>query len=234
MQIAPIKKAPPASSLVAEQLKAAIRDGSLQPGQRLPSELELTKSFQTSRSSVREGIRLLVGLGFLESRPGCGTFVRDTSADDPADAGVRKLAEFCSVHDLMEVRFMLEQHGAVLAAQRADEEDLSAMRDLLVRLEAQTGDADAYFATDAELHRLVARASRNRFLNTLVQILLDEANGPFYDQLRIRRADSFTRNTESMQKLYDALCRRDPRAAGDAMAAHLTGVDADAKESGTL
>lgn len=229
MMLEPIQKAPSASSLVAGQLKAAIQDGRLKPGERLDSELELAKAFQTSRSSVREGIRLLVGLGFLESRPGRGTFVKADFAAAQPDAGVRRLAEFCSVHDLMEVRAVLEQYGASLAAARADEADRQALDALLTQLDRAAGDADAYFQIDAQLHRLVAQASRNRFIGMLVQALMEEADSRFHAQLKFRRPDSFSLSTETLKRLCAAIGAGEPAAAAKAMEEHLALVDRGAE-----
>src|SRR5437870_12279434 len=66
---------------VARQIERLISEGSLKPGDKLPSERELAEMFRVSRSSLRDGIRKLELLGLVEARHGEGTIVRDLSAD---------------------------------------------------------------------------------------------------------------------------------------------------------
>ena len=71
------------SDVIAERLAAAIRDGTLQPGDRLPTEAELAREFQVGRTSVREGLQKLRAHGLIESRKGLGAFVTTPPASDP-------------------------------------------------------------------------------------------------------------------------------------------------------
>ena len=66
---------------VAEQMQRMIRDGLLQPGDKLPPERELAEMLQVSRGSLRDAIRTLELMGLVEPRQGEGTVVRDLSAD---------------------------------------------------------------------------------------------------------------------------------------------------------
>jgi GntR family transcriptional regulator len=60
---------------IAEDLRAQIESGGLQPGQQLRSELELRDHYGASRNTVRDAIKWLISLGLVEARPGQGTFV---------------------------------------------------------------------------------------------------------------------------------------------------------------
>jgi len=65
---------------IAEQLRERIESRELQPGERLPTELDLRDEFGASRNTVRDAIKLLTSLGLVETRPGQGTFVVKRSA----------------------------------------------------------------------------------------------------------------------------------------------------------
>ena len=67
---------------IVEQIRQLISDGKLKPGDKLLAERELADRFQVSRASVREAIRTLEMLGVIDIRPGEGTFIRETEADD--------------------------------------------------------------------------------------------------------------------------------------------------------
>ena len=60
---------------IAEDLRAQIESGGLEPGQQLQTELELREHYGASRNTVRDAIKWLTNLGLVETRPGQGTFV---------------------------------------------------------------------------------------------------------------------------------------------------------------
>ncbi|WP_049573233.1 GntR family transcriptional regulator [Nocardiopsis sp. SBT366] len=68
---------PPPSRRIADQLRAAIQDGDLRPGGRLPSERELAEAHGTARNTAREAIRILAEEGLVDRRHGSGVFVRE-------------------------------------------------------------------------------------------------------------------------------------------------------------
>jgi len=61
-------KADKISESISQQIREAIFEDSLRPGDKLPSERELIKTFGVSRASMREALRSLEVLGFLEIR----------------------------------------------------------------------------------------------------------------------------------------------------------------------
>src|SRR2546427_1782317 len=103
-----------------QELIEAIRDriihGALEPGQRLTEEW-LAAEFGVSRIPVREAIRTLASEGFVRSERYGGTFVTELNAD--------------MVHDLLDVRAILEPLAAAQAAMRCSAENLAILEGLL-------------------------------------------------------------------------------------------------------
>jgi GntR family transcriptional regulator len=60
---------------IAEDLRAQIESGQLEPGQQLRTELELREHYNASRNTVRDAVKWLTNLGLVETKPGQGTFV---------------------------------------------------------------------------------------------------------------------------------------------------------------
>jgi GntR family transcriptional regulator len=60
---------------IAEDLRAQIADGDLEPGQQIRTEIELREHYGASRNTIRDAIKLLTTLGLVETKPGQGTFV---------------------------------------------------------------------------------------------------------------------------------------------------------------
>src|SRR3954447_22359576 len=97
------------SDLIAERLTAAIREGTLKPGDRLPTELQLARDFGVGRTSVREGLQKLRAHGLIESRKGLGAFVAAALPSDPlADFARWTTTDPRAIEDLVEGRFALE------------------------------------------------------------------------------------------------------------------------------
>jgi DNA-binding FadR family transcriptional regulator len=121
------------------QILQLIKLGSVLPGQRLLPERELAEKLGISRPTVREAIRSLTQLGYLEIRRGRngGAYVRELSAD-PSSASVRRAAAALGpeLDETFDLRMVLEPGAAMLAADRATEADKDLLDDALRALAA--------------------------------------------------------------------------------------------------
>ena len=156
---------------VMESLAASIREGAIQPGDKLPTESEIVARFDVSRTVVREAISRLQANRLVETRHGVGTF-----ALAPQASGNFKIADvdFATVADviaLLELRISLETEAAGLAAQRRSEQHLQAMQGMLDAFAAAIeADSDAV-PSDFQFHMEVARATGNRHFADLMTYL---------------------------------------------------------------
>src|SRR3954466_3221236 len=152
------------SDLIAERLTAAIREGTLKPGDRLPTEAELAREFQVGRTSVREGLQKLRAHGLIESRKGLGAFVTDPPASDPlADFARWTASDPAAIEQLVEARVALETLAAALAALRASDAQIAELEHLNDAHRNAEGAAQLV-ATDQAFHAAIMTASRNRFV----------------------------------------------------------------------
>jgi DNA-binding GntR family transcriptional regulator len=142
---------------LAAQLKQAVMDGRLLPGQRV-IEATWAREFGVAQASVREAINLLVSEGFLVKDAGRSGRVVDYKEQD-----VRKI---------FEVRSALEGLAARIACET--EADLSAMESAIERmaLSIDRGDIKAVLESDLEFHLALAEASDNAFLIEMLRRLL--------------------------------------------------------------
>ncbi|HPI91648.1 MAG TPA: FadR/GntR family transcriptional regulator [Deltaproteobacteria bacterium] len=131
--ISPIRKSPAIPTLVAEQIIDLIRQGMLKPGDKLPSEHEMTERFHISRISLREAMKLLEAKGFVESRHRKGKFVKSpllsakTSIEDLLSVDHQKIWE------LLCVRRILDAEAARLACEHATKKDIERLRHVYER-----------------------------------------------------------------------------------------------------
>jgi DNA-binding FadR family transcriptional regulator len=163
----------PVYQQVAAQLRAAILDGELQPGNELPSERELGERFGVGRTSVREALRALQAQGLVVAA-GPTAPLRVTAPDvlsagpvgDSFDALMR-LGEV-PLGDLIELRRALEGAALAAAASREPAPDLAAAEDALSAMDAAGADVDAFEVADVAFHLALVDASGNSALRLVM------------------------------------------------------------------
>jgi DNA-binding FadR family transcriptional regulator len=201
---------------VLTHLREAIERGDHAVGDRLPSEAELSREYQVSRSVVREALRGLQALGLTVSRTGRGTFVTASGPpENPVFGGY-------SAQHLLEVRRHVEVPVAGYAASRRSAEELAQLTGLADRMDAETEDA-AWVALDSQFHVAIARASGNPVFAKVIEDLRDALarQSAFLNRLGDRRAAS---NAEH-RRIVTAIADGAEAAAVAEMAAHLDHVE---------
>lgn len=207
---------------IVEQVRDLLSEGGLKPGDKLLSERELAERLQVSRASVREALRSLEMMGYIEIRTGEGTFVREASIEDFVKPlamvlGLEKRAFF----HVYEVRRILETAAAALAANRATDDDLQSMEEALEMMENNL--ATAADPADSAFHYAVAEATHNPVLIKLMNTISDSV----HQSVHMARSKLFE-NTENVAKLLeqhravlDAIRAKDPQLARQQMSTHL-------------
>src|ERR1700730_12858535 len=158
---------------VTGALAHSIISGSLQPGDKLPSERELCEQFGVSRPVVREAVRSLIAKGLLADNPRRGHVVRALGRDTVTESLTLSLrGQRLDYGKLMEARVVVEVENAGLAAQRASPEQVQALRDAAARLHMGMSAEEAALA-DVEFHRTIATATANEFFELLLDSIRD-------------------------------------------------------------
>ncbi|WP_030871632.1 FadR/GntR family transcriptional regulator [Streptomyces sp. NRRL S-37] len=208
-----------------ERITAMIREGELEPGERLPTERELAVRLGISRSSMREAIRALTVLGVVEARHGSGIYVTRLEAGDLLETFgvVADLSRGRQLVELLEVRRVLESHATALAAARITPDRLAEVEKHLAAMNA-TDDPEEILAHDLAFHREIAAAAGN---GTTAAILESLSSRTF--RARVRRGyqeeGAFARTRREHAAIHRALAARDPEAARAAAAAHVGAVE---------
>ena len=143
----------------------------LQPGEKLPNELELAQQLGVSRATLREAIRTLADRGVLEVRRGKGTFV-SPQVEEIGDFGFSSLEQVRGqLRDLFELRSMFEPRCAALACRRAAPEELSDILEKGAAVERCIRAGRDRTQADQAFHTAIVRAAHNEFLLRLLPII---------------------------------------------------------------
>jgi GntR family transcriptional repressor for pyruvate dehydrogenase complex len=214
------------SDKVAEQLLVMIANGSLSPGQRLPGERQLAEQMGVSRVSVRAALQRLKTQGFLAAVQGGGT--RVISSDATMDPGLSQLVRLNqeNLHDLAELRMVMEVWAARRAAVKASQEDITEMAAILAAMEAGNSRGRRKGEDDIRFHLAIARASGSAIYMHIVGVIRDILR----QNVEHHRYDMFDTPAEDEllldhhRAIYHGIRARDPEAAAAAMQEHLTWV----------
>ncbi len=225
----------PAYRVVAEAIERNILTGRLKPGDRLPSEIELSKQFGVHRSTVREGIRLLEQSGLVSRFGRTALEVTLPHFQDLATRASRALSMHdVSFRELWDASMLTEPAAAEMAADHITPEEIAALRANLDAMASSAPETDEFVRLDTEFHDLIARAARNKVLTMMrepVSMLFLPAG-----RLILPRLKTHHRVVTAHEEILKALSARDKPRVREWMHRHMadfrrayerTGLDLD-------
>ncbi|MDG2452067.1 MAG: FCD domain-containing protein [Paracoccaceae bacterium] len=218
------------STSVIKQIELLILRGILRPGERLPSERELSERLGVSRPSLRDALADLSDRGLLDSRAGAGVYVADVLGSAFSDALVKLFSDHDeAVFDYISFRRDMEGLAADRAARLGSTTDLKVINALFEKMAAAhtKRNPEEEAQLDADFHLSIIEASYNvvmlHMMRSMYQLLRE---GVFYNR-KIMFQQRTTRDTllDQHRAINDALQARDPAGARAAVEAHLTYVE---------
>lgn len=215
---------------VAMQIEALITGESLKAGDKLPPERELADIFGVSRTCIREAVKSLAARGFLSIEHGRGVFVREHANVSEADVDqILKQILWTKpedMHNLFEIRRLIEPQGASWAAERATEQELSNICMLVENYQQEDASRVNFiksWETDTKFHLAIAKASRNGVLVRIMESMLDLMAESRKQTLQV--AHRLIKSGNEHRLICEAIVNRDPAAASKCMLNHLENVE---------
>lgn len=195
---------------LADDILSYIKKADIRPGMRIPSERKLAEMFQTSRTSVREAVRILENRGILEIQIGNGMYLKETMPED-----------FCMIElwktnymEILEIKTLLEFHIIEELCQYAAPADLLAIESALKLLEEGYDQGIFDHQADTLFHKRIRACSKNQTLVQLIDNLLLELDTYGMGQEGFQK---FWFDTIPYhRKLYEAIVTHDEKKAHDA------------------
>jgi GntR family transcriptional repressor for pyruvate dehydrogenase complex len=218
------------SENIVEQIRKAIFEGKLKPGDKLPSEKEMMKSFKVSKATLREAMRSLEVLGFLEIRKGVsgGAFVTEVDMKKARDSFINFLHfKNLSLNDLTEARLILESYIAEKAALTITEDDLKSLKKLIEECEYVLKHDIPIESrkNEIEFHRIIGSVSGNPIL----MFILDFVENLLIDTKEILQpSKEFSKRVLNAHKrIYKALLEKNAKKTRGEMIKHVQEVGRD-------
>jgi GntR family transcriptional repressor for pyruvate dehydrogenase complex len=157
---------------VAETLYKKIADGDLRPGDKLPSEMELSEQLGVARPTIREALSRLIGLGLIER----GDYTMSVSENASLTARARLmplLLEQWETRELYEARMLIEGDLVSLAVLKATPDDISELRQINGRMKDPDMTEKNYWENDMQFHSYLATVSGNEVMQAISVIIND-------------------------------------------------------------
>jgi len=216
---------------IVEQLVENIQSGSLNPGDKLPSERQLIEMLGVGRSSVREALQGLVMMGLVEIRPGQGTFVKDNLYTYIPDLSKPDLSTNLQREmrlQLIEARRLLEVSIAGQAAEHAKKEQIEQWHSTFDEYVLYIDDFSdpRYLAAHSDFHLRLADMTQNLFCVMLVKDVLQAIPQTLREREFVFPKDLDLQNLRQAQvdihrAIFDAVASGDRQRAQDAMQTHM-------------
>ena len=219
------------SASVVRQIELLILRGILRPGERLPSERDLSERFGVSRPSLREAVSELQETGLLVARANSGIYVADVLGSAFSPALTRLFASHDeAVFDYLDFRRDMEGLAAERAARLGSDTDLAVVNRVFEKMEVahKKRDPTDEARLDADFHLAIIEASHNVLMLHMMRSMYDLLHeGVFYNR-KVMFRQRTTRQTllDQHRAINAALQSRDPVAARPAIEAHLDYVRA--------
>jgi DNA-binding FadR family transcriptional regulator len=221
----PIRRVRKAFEQVAEQLQELIADGTLRPGQRIPTEAVLAAEFGVSRATIREALRVLAAQSLVRTAKGAGggSYVNFPTVDGVSDLlssplGLMSASAELTLDDFLQAREMLEVPAAGCAAVRRSDEDLEALIGSVPDDPLGLG-AEEQFVHNRHFHFRLVQAAGNPLLSIVAQPIFVVL------QTHLQRSNLRPRSQKKIndehREIVQALEARDADAAEAAMRRHL-------------
>lgn len=214
------------SNSVVRQIELLILRGILRPGERLPSERELSDKLGVSRPSLREAVADLQGRGLLISKPNSGIYVGDVLGSAFAPALVQLFAGHEeAVFDYISFRRDMEGLAAERAARLSSATDLKVIDTIFLKMEAahQKRDPSDEAELDVAFHMAIVEASHNVIMLHMMRSMYELLRkGVFYNrQMMFRNRVTRDQLLDQHRAINSALQSRDPVAARAAVERHM-------------
>lgn len=208
---------------ISNQITETILSGDMEPGDRLPTEIELANQFDVSKTVVREAIKILHAKGLVEVAPRRGIIVTKPGIDTLIEGFSIKLnLEKSSFLHLLSARKIIEVPAAGLAAENSSVDNVNRLHKNLLGMKQNINNLDGFINNDTAFHAEIGRATQNQVLAILILIMAQLLNKIRQEAIYLPeiRMDALT----SHENIFSAIKEKDPNTAEKEMSKHLDRV----------
>ena len=156
---------------ISDAIYSYIQLNGLKAGDKLPSEREMSSMLETSRNSVREGLRILEDRGLIEVRTGVGAFIKDVRGD--SNTVTIKIKD-CNINEFLELQEVLDSQAVRNAVERGTVEEKTRLVEIAEEMVRLSEDNIYSHVIDNDFHELLYKCGRNKAVHQIIEKIRDD------------------------------------------------------------
>ena len=206
----------------AEDIKQLIQRNGYEPGQKLPTEKEMTDLLGVGRNTLREALRILQSHNIVTIRQGSGSYISEKYGvpDDPF--GFELFPDHDKLtKDILEILVMMEPEVAAMAAEHRTEEDLGRLEELLRVMAQKVDRSEECLDEECRFYEIIAEASHNIVMERMTPLM---TRGIRYFAATLSPKD-FLYGVRNYHNVLDGIRHKKASEAKTAMSYHLLFLD---------
>ena len=212
------------SDEIIEQIKNLILEGTLKPGDPLGSETKLASQMNVGRSTIREALKVLIHMGFIERRNKIAVVSDSVKSDLNPREMIARFKKSRNLLEMVEVRKIIEPDIAAMAAARRGSDDLKLIEMDVEAMGRTLSDLDAFLDHDYHFHLHIAQASGNKILMEIIRGIQDLLKKT--QEHILRQSETIhPRSLEYHRKIFEAIRKEQPNQASQYMADHISDIE---------
>ena len=214
------------SDEIIEQFKNLILEGTLKPGDGLGSETNLATQMNVGRSTIREALKVLIHLGFIERKGKVAVVAEGVSGGMQPREIIERFRANRNFLEMIEVRKIIEPDIAAMAATRHEAGDLDLIRQDVDAMKETLGDLNAFLNHDYNFHLHIAQASRNQLLIEITRGIQDMLKKT--QEYVLRKSGSIHQRSLTFHaKIFEAIQNGQSELAGKHMFDHIEEIEGE-------
>ncbi|WP_042349404.1 FadR/GntR family transcriptional regulator [Bacillus massiliigorillae] len=209
---------------IAVEIENKIYEGVYKKGDKLPSERELTNTYEVSRNVIRQAITSLREKGLVTVKPGKGAYVTELEDSIVGESLLKVMQKYdYSVEDILEVREELERLIVTKAIERATSTDIEKLKQVYNRMEKNKNSLNEFLEEDMNFHMAIAESTHNPIFFILIQSFFEMTDHFSFAVSKFTKdlMDIHTVVLEQHNHLIEAIEKKDKQLAQSIMQEHL-------------
>lgn len=217
---------------VVRQFLKNLETGEMQPGQKLPTQEELSDMFGVSRSSIREAMNALAMMGYLEITQGRGSFIKKILPHNNkiSSSPLTNFFDSANLFHLMEIREVLECYAAEKASTIANEEKLALLRKAVNKFEGSRDDLRDFILADLDFHVALADAANLPEIGDLIKGIHRTVNKKLPIIFSASRKEKISTSIDTAKQVFHYIVSGDGKQAARCLRNHLSTINDDLKD----
>lgn len=194
---------------ISDAIYSYIQMNDLQPGDKLPSEREMSAMLQTSRNSVREGLRILEDRGLIEVKTGRGVFIKSPYS---GNSKISLCLQNCSLEDIHELQSTLDHQAVLDAIERASDSEKENMIQIATQMVSLAGENIYSHILDHSFHSQLYKSAKSPAIEQLI-IAIREERFVYQEDTGINGDSIWLKTIPEHLALAEAIRDKDPKRA---------------------